>query len=82
MCEDAGVFISGSDNRIEIAGACGEIRISGSNNRIAVDLLPGGIINLSGSDNRVEYRLVERGPPPIVLQSGSNNSVRPARSGR
>ena len=75
VCEEERVSVSGSNNQVDIVGYCAEIRVSGSNNYIFADVLPGSLINLSGSNNRVDYRLVERGPEPLVRESGSNNLV-------
>ena len=56
------------------AGPCRFVRISGSHNDIALDIVPGGTIEITGAHNDVNWRQTEPGPRPDLQDHGESNT--------
>ena len=74
-CRGGAAIVQGSGNRLSIGAACRSLRIAGSGNVVAVDLLPGGPVDVAGDGNRVLYRFAAG--PPRAQTSGADNQVLP-----
>ncbi len=76
FCPESGkVTFTGSDNTIEVHGACDEVVLVGSRNVLAVD--NAGSLQVQGDDNRIAWDAAHTGvAPPKALVAGVRNNVK------
>jgi Protein of unknown function (DUF3060) len=54
-CRGQDANLSGSGNTVTIHGGCRAFQIAGGDNRVLVDMAPGGTIKVFGSNNEVSW---------------------------
>jgi hypothetical protein len=67
------VSVRGSINTITLAGACGEVSVSGAGNKITIDRTPR--IVTTGHNSETTWQHGEGDQQPAVRNSGMNNTV-------
>jgi hypothetical protein len=72
-CAGAPAVVNGDRNQITFSGGCASLHLTGSANRITIDLAPGAILNVTGGDNSVRYTPVM--PTPVVTAEGTANHI-------
>lgn len=63
------VLISGSGNTLRLSGPCGQVDITGSENRLA--MAQAQVLNMSGKDNVVSWT----GTKPVIHDLGTGNQL-------
>lgn len=71
-CRGLDASLAGSGNTVTIRGACRAFQIAGGNNRVLIDMAPGGTIKVYGSGNQVSW--TSSGEPQITTV-GQDNTV-------
>jgi len=75
-CHGADASLAGSGNIVTIHGGCRAFQIAGGDNRVLVDMAPGGTIKVYGSTNEVSWT----SPGEVeVTTVGQHNTVTRAR---
>ena len=80
-CDSLPIQLNGNHTSIRLTGACRFVRVAGKHNDIAVDVAPGGTIEITGQHNDVSWRQVRPGPAPLLLDHGPSNSFHPGGAG-
>jgi hypothetical protein len=75
-CHGQDASLAGSGNTVTIRGACRAFQIAGGDNRVLVDMAPGGTIKIYGSNNQVSWTSTGE---VDVTTVGQNNTVTRAR---
>jgi hypothetical protein len=75
-CRGEDASLAGSSNTVTIRGACRAFQIAGGDNRVLIDMSPGGTIKIYGSNNQVSW--TSTGEVDITTV-GQNNVVTRAR---
>jgi hypothetical protein len=78
-CDGADAHVDGNSNRLVFHGACRSLTVTGSNNIVEIELVPGGRIFLTGTANHVTFAPVD--PPPELDWEGEGNEVEPGPPG-
>jgi hypothetical protein len=73
-CDGRPIELEGDRTELTLTGPCRSVRISGSHNDIAVDIVPAGTIEITGSHNDVSWRQTGPGPRAILEDHGESNS--------
>ncbi len=68
------VSVSGSDNDIKLQGECGNVDVTGTDNRVTVEAAAS--ISVTGSDNTVLWKRGVGRSKPKVVKTGSGNKVK------
>ena len=63
VCDSRPISLDGDRTELTRVGPCHFVRISGSHNDIALDIIPAGTIEITGAHNDVSWRLTEAGSP-------------------
>lgn len=71
-CDGRDVAVNGVDHVLTFTGACASLSVSGSGNKIVIDLKPGAVVDVNGTDQSVRWRSPK---PPKVSITGIDNSV-------
>ena len=75
-CRGRDASLAGSGNTVTIHGGCRAFQIAGGDNRVLVDMTPGGTIRVYGSNNEVSWT----SPGEVeVTAVGQGNTVTRAR---
>jgi len=75
-CSGGGAAITGSNNVLTITGNCTDLRLTGSNNKISIQLGSAARINFVGSNNAIAWTSAN-GKPPTVNYVGLGNTMTP-----
>jgi len=73
-CDGRPVSLEGDRTELSLVGPCRFVRVAGSHNDIALDILPGGTIDITGAHNDVSWRQTEAGPRPDLQNHGDSNT--------
>lgn len=73
-CDGRPIELAGDRSELALTGPCRFVRISGSHNDIALDVVPAGTIEVTGGHNDVSWRQTAPGPRPELQSSGDDNS--------
>ena len=68
------IQLDGDHTDITLTGSCTFVRLAGSHNDVAVNVAPGGTIDITGSSNDVYWYQVAAGPSPNLLNQGKDNA--------
>jgi len=76
FCEESGtVTFTGSDNTIDVHGACGTVIVKGARNKVVIDVTEN--LQLQGDDNTVAWDASHIGlSEPKALIAGARNSIK------
>ena len=72
-CGGHPIELAGSRTEMTLVGPCRFVRVSGNHNDIALDIVPGGTIDITGAHNDVNWRQTEPGPQPDLQDHGESN---------
>lgn len=73
-CGATPIQLTGNRLDTHITGECQRVRITGAHNDIAVDIVPGGMIEIVGSNNDVFWTQTAPGPRPQLIDLGVSNT--------
>jgi hypothetical protein len=73
-CDDRPISLEGNRAELTLVGPCRIVRVAGSHNDIALDIIPGGTIAITGEHNDVSWRLTEAGPRPDLQNQSESNT--------
>nr|WP_295111715.1 DUF3060 domain-containing protein [uncultured Caulobacter sp.] len=71
-CDGRAAVVEGTDHDLTFTGACAGLTLTGTGNKITIDLAPGAPVSVTGTDQTVRWRAVK---PPKVNVTGIDNSV-------
>jgi hypothetical protein len=74
VCDSRPISLDGDRTELTLVGSCHFVRISGSHNDIALDIIPAGTIEITGAHNDVSWRLTEAGARPDLQNHGDSNT--------
>jgi hypothetical protein len=75
-CRGQDASLAGSGDTVTIHGGCRAFQIAGGDNRVLVDMAPGGAIKVYGSNNEVSW--TSQGEVEVTMV-GQGNTVTRAR---
>lgn len=73
-CGSAPIQLTGDRLDTSLTGECHYVRITGAHNDIAINIAPGGTIEIVGTNNDVVWNQVRPGPPPNLINTGASNT--------
>jgi hypothetical protein len=73
-CDGRPIELAGNRTEMSLIGPCRFVRVSGSHNDIALDVVPAGTIQVTGTNNDVSWRQTAPGPRPELENLGRSNS--------
>lgn len=79
-CKGEPVVVQDQNSALTISDRCRVLRVTGSNNKVTLDIQSRGRIEVTGSGNNVAWHLADVGSPPEIIDYGSGNSIRQLRN--
>lgn len=79
-CDQRPVQLNGNHTDKRLSGPCQFVRVAGSHNDIAIDMAPGGAIDITGAHNDVTWSQSQPGPPPMLVDHGASNTFHSGRA--
>jgi hypothetical protein len=73
-CDGRPISLEGDRTELSLVGPCRFVRVAGAHNDIALDIVPGGTIDITGAHNDVSWRQTEAGPRPDLQNQGDSNT--------
>jgi hypothetical protein len=77
VCDGRPISLEGDRTELTLVGSCRFVRVSGSHNDIAIDIVPAGTIEITGAHNDVSWRQTEAGSRPDLQNHGDSNTFHP-----
>ena len=74
-CAHRDVAILASNARFVLTGGCQSVTVSGSNNKLLVEMAGGGELDVLRQSNSVAWAKVDTGPDPVILSAGKTNAT-------
>lgn len=71
-CEGRDVVVEGTEHDLTFTGDCASLTLTGTSNKVAIDLRPGAIVAVNGTDQTVKWRSPKA---PTVRVTGIDNHV-------
>jgi hypothetical protein len=74
-CAHRDVTILANNGHFVLSGGCQSLTVSGSNNKVLVELASGGELDVLRQSNSVAWAKVDLGADPVVLSAGKANAT-------
>jgi hypothetical protein len=77
QCGELPIVLEGNHTNLTLSGNCGYVRVAGNHNDIAIELAPGGTIEITGAHNDVSWTQPNAAIPATFYNRGESNTFHP-----